>query len=99
MVRETRLDVIKTQKADFTLGLIPLNQLAGEDWEEIRTHASRNFWISLLSLFGCQVLKKLWYMLLPSFLQHIPSIYVQPSQRGKKKHNPLPQKTSECKLV
>lgn len=31
MVRETRLDVIKTQKADFKLGLSLLNQLAGEN--------------------------------------------------------------------
>lgn len=83
MVRETSFDVITTRRVDFKLVPILLNQLAGENWEEIRTHASRNFWISLLSLFGCQVLKKLWYMLLLSFLQHMSHLFMYSLLEGE----------------
>lgn len=97
MVRKARLDMIKTQKADFKLSLSALDELAVENGEEMRTHASRNFWNSLSSLFGCQVLKKLWYMLLPSFLQHMSHLFMYSllEEEGKNQTTP-PQKLLEC---
>lgn len=85
MVTKARVDAIKTQKADFESSLTALDELAGENREEMRTHASRNFWNSLSSLFVCQVLKKLWYMLLPSFLQHMSHLFTYSFLEGEGK--------------
>jgi len=76
MVRETRLDVIKAQKTDFRLALILLSQLAVENWEEIRTRASKNFWISLKSFWLPSFKKTLVYAFTFIPAAHIPSIYV-----------------------
>lgn len=88
---KTRLGVIKPQKADVKLGLILLNRVAGENWEEMKTHASRNFWISLLSPLGFKKSDDICFCL------HCPISSCTAFLKGKGKHSPLPQVASECK--